>query len=174
MAGNSKQNPHVHVPCRLLSTTIAEAENDIYIYIYRERYSYIIYHKIRSINLSHCYHIFSLVVCLRCLLHHIVSLIAYTFRETGILFGFQLDELKLLWWPLAVLYCTCIRASCFFLCICIVRNKFTTTTTTLLLRSLWCVQMVGYVLACRSYSFARKLNHLIIIIVQTYLKTSNL
>ena len=27
------------------------------------------------------YHIFSVVMCLRCLLHYIVSLIAYTFRE---------------------------------------------------------------------------------------------
>ena len=30
---------------------------------------------------------FSLVVCLRCLLHHILSLIVYTFRETGNLFS---------------------------------------------------------------------------------------
>ena len=28
--------------------------------------------------------------------------------------GHQLNELKLIWWPLAVLYCTCIRASCYF------------------------------------------------------------
>ena len=42
------------------------------------------YHlQIESIPLSHCYHIFSLVLCLRCLLHHIPSLIAYTFRENG-------------------------------------------------------------------------------------------
>ena len=46
-------------------------------YIYRSCY----YHnQIGSIHLSHCYHI-SVVVCLRCLLHHILSLIAYTFRE---------------------------------------------------------------------------------------------
>ena len=43
----------------------------------------------------------------------------------------MLDELQFLWWPLAVLYCTCIRAKSklgFFLCICTVRNKVTTTT----------------------------------------------
>ena len=36
--------------------------------------------------------------------------------------------------------------------------------------SWWWVQIVGYVLACRSYSFVCTLHHLIIIIVQTYLK----
>ena len=43
-----------------------------------------------------------------------------------------------------------------------------------LLCSLWWVQIVGYVLACRSYSFVCIVNHLIIIIVQTYLKSLNL
>ena len=43
-----------------------------------------------------------------------------------------------------------------------------------LLCSLWCVQIVGYVMACRSYSFVSTLHHLIIIIVQTYLQTLNL
>ena len=38
--------------------------------------------------------------------------------------------------------------------------------------SLWWEQIVGYVLACRSYSFVCTLHHLIII-VQTYLKTLN-
>ena len=38
---------------------------------------------------------FSLVVCLRCLLHHILSLIAYTFRESGNLFSLLLCNL---WW----------------------------------------------------------------------------
>ena len=47
-------------------------------YIYSSRYYH---HQIGSIHLSHCYHIFSVAVCLRCLLHHILSLIAYTFRE---------------------------------------------------------------------------------------------
>ena len=47
-------------------------------YIYSSGY----YHyQIESIHLSHCYHIFSVVVCLRCLLHHILLLIAYTYRE---------------------------------------------------------------------------------------------
>ena len=66
-----------------------------------------------------------------CLLHHILSLIAYTFRENR--------EFNL-----------------FSLLVC----------------SLWWVQISRYVLACRSYSFACivGLHHLIIIIVQTYLK----
>ena len=74
---------------------------------------------------------FSVVLCLRCLLHHILSLIAYTFREN--------------------------------------RDFFS-----LLLCSLWWVQIVGYVLACRSYSFVCTVHHLIIIIVQTYRKILNL
>ena len=36
------------------------------------------------------------------------------------------------------------------------------------------VQIVGYVLACRSYSFVCTVHHLIVIIVQTYLETLNL
>ena len=44
----------------------------------------------------------------------------------------------------------------------------------LLLCRLWGVQKFGYVLACRSYSFACTLHHLIIIIVQTYLRTLNI
>ena len=43
-----------------------------------------------------------------------------------------------------------------------------------LLCSLWWVQMIGYVWSSRSYSFVCTLHHLIIIIVQTYLKTLNL
>ena len=34
------------------------------------------HHQIGSIHLFHCYHIFSVVVCLRCLLHHILLIIA--------------------------------------------------------------------------------------------------
>ena len=34
-----------------------------------------------GLYLTHCYHIFSVVVCLRCVLYHILSLIAYTFQE---------------------------------------------------------------------------------------------
>ena len=44
----------------------------------------------------------------------------------------------------------------------------------LLLCSLWWVEIVGYVLPCRSYWFVGTVHHLIIIIVQTYLKTLNL
>ena len=44
----------------------------------------------------------------------------------------------------------------------------------LLLCTLWWVQIFGYVLACRSYSFVCTVHHLIIIIVQTYLKALNL
>ena len=44
----------------------------------------------------------------------------------------------------------------------------------LLLCSLWWVQIFGYVLACRSYSFVCTVHHLSIIIVQTYLKALNL
>ena len=40
----------------------------------------------------------------------------------------------------------------------------------LLLCSLWWVQIFGYVLACRLYSFVCTAHHLIIIIVPTYLK----
>ena len=72
---------------------------------------------------------FSVVVCLRWLLHHILSLIAYTFREN---------------------------------------REF----VSLLLCSLWWVQIVGYVLACTSYLFVCTVHHLITI-VQTYLETLN-
>ena len=44
----------------------------------------------------------------------------------------------------------------------------------LLLRNLWWMQIVGSVLACRPYSFVCTLHHLIISIVQTYLKTLSL
>ena len=44
----------------------------------------------------------------------------------------------------------------------------------LLLCRLWWVQILGYVLTCRSCSFVCTLHHLIIIIVQTYLRTLNL
>ena len=44
----------------------------------------------------------------------------------------------------------------------------------LLFRRLWWGQIVGYVLACRSHSFLWTLHHLIIINLQTYLKTLNL
>ena len=69
---------------------------------------------------------FSVVVCLRCLLHHILWLIAYIPGKPGFLFS-------------------------------------------LLLCSLWWVQIFRYVLACRSCSFVCTLHHLIII-MQTYLR----
>ena len=67
---------------------------------------------------------FFVVVCLRCLLHHILHFLCIHSGKTGNLFS-------------------------------------------LVLCSLWWVQIVGYVLACRSYSFVCTLQHLIIIIVQT-------
>ena len=67
---------------------------------------------------------FPVVVCLRYLLHHILSLVIYTFRENREFFS-------------------------------------------LVLCSLWWVQIFGYVLACGLYSFVCTLHHLIIIIVQT-------
>ena len=42
-----------------------------------------------------------------------------------------------------------------------------------LMCSLWYVQMIGYIMACRSCSFVCKLQHPIIIIMQTYLKALN-
>ena len=49
-------------------------------YVYYVYSSYYYHHQIGSIHLSHCYHIFPWL-CLRCLLHHILLLIACTFRE---------------------------------------------------------------------------------------------
>ena len=51
-----------------------------------------------------------------------------------------------------------------------VRSGKTGNLFSLLLCSLWWVQIVWYVLACRSYPFVCTVHHLIIIIVQTYLK----
>ena len=61
---------------------------------------------------------------------------------------------------------------------CIIALPFVWSTTgqswiPLLLCSSWWVQIVGYVLAWGSYSIFCTLHHLIIIIVQTYLKTLN-
>ena len=54
-----------------------------------------------------------------------------------------------------------------------IRSGKTGNLFSLLLCSLWWVQIFGYVLACRSYSFVCTVHHLIIIIVQTYLKALN-
>ena len=55
-----------------------------------------------------------------------------------------------------------------------IRSGKTGDLFSLLLCSLWWMQIVGYVLPCRSYSFVCILHHLIIAIVQNYLKTLNL
>ena len=54
-----------------------------------------------------------------------------------------------------------------------IRSGKTGNLFSLLLWSLWWVQIFGYVLASRSYSFVCTVRHLIIIIVQTYLETLN-
>ena len=54
-----------------------------------------------------------------------------------------------------------------------IRSGKTGNLFSLFLCSLWRVQIVGCVLACRPYSFVCKVHHLIIIIVQTYLKALN-
>ena len=55
-----------------------------------------------------------------------------------------------------------------------IRSGKTGNLFSLSLCSLWWVQMFGYVLAYISYSFVCTVHHLIIIIVQTYLKALNL
>ena len=55
-----------------------------------------------------------------------------------------------------------------------IRSGKTGNLFSLSLCSLWWVLIFGYVLACRSYSFVCTIHHLIIIIVQTYLKALNL
>ena len=65
----------------------------------------------------------------------------------------------------------CYIIFCHFLYI---RSGTTGNLFSLSLCSLWLVQVFGYVLACRSYSFVCTVHHLIIIIVQTYLKALNL
>ena len=77
---------------------------------------------------------FSVVMCLRCLLYHII------------------------------IFCHLLH----------IRSGKTGNLISSLLCSLWWVQIFGYVLACRSYSFVCTVHHLIIIIVQTYLKALNI
>ena len=55
-----------------------------------------------------------------------------------------------------------------------IRSGKTGNLFSLLLCSLWWVQIVGHILACRSHSFVCTVYHLIIIIAQIYLKTLNL
>ena len=49
----------------------------------------------------------------------------------------------------------------------------TGTLFPLLMFSLWYLQMIGYIMACRSCSFVCRLHHLLIIIMQTYLEALN-
>ena len=58
-----------------------------------------------------------------------------------------------------------------YIIICHLLHKHTRILFSLLWHSLWRVQIVGCVVACRSYLFVCTFHHLIIIIVQTYLKT---
>ena len=97
-------------------------------YIYR---SFYYHHQIRSIHLSHCYHIF-LWLCA--------------------------------WDVCYIIFCHLLH----------IRSGKTGNLFSLSLCSLWWVQIVGYVLPCRSYSFVCTVHHLIIIILQNYLKTLNL
>ena len=55
-----------------------------------------------------------------------------------------------------------------------IRSGKTGNLVSLLLCSLWWVQIFGYFLVCRSYSFVCTVHHLISIIVQIYLKALNL
>ena len=55
-----------------------------------------------------------------------------------------------------------------------IRSGKTGNLFSLLLCSLWWVQIFKYVLACRPYSFVCTVHHLIIIIEQIYLKALNL
>ena len=55
-----------------------------------------------------------------------------------------------------------------------IRSGKTGNLFSLLLCNLWWVQIFGYAFACRSYSFVCTIHHLIIIIVQIYLKALNL
>ena len=50
-----------------------------------------------SISQSSEYHIFSVAACLRCLLHHILPLIAYTFRENGDFVFITIVEFMMSW-----------------------------------------------------------------------------
>ena len=49
----------------------------------------------------------------------------------------------------------------------------TGTLFPLLMFSLWYLQMIGYIMACRSCPFVCRFHHLMIIIMQTYLKALN-
>ena len=88
------------------------------------------HHQIRSIHLSHCYHIFPWLCA---------SDVCY------------------------IIFCHLLH----------IRSGKTGNLFSLLLCRSWWVQIFGYVLACRSYSFVCTVHHLIIIIVQIFLKALN-
>ena len=115
---------------------------------------------------------FSVVVCLRCLLHHIMLLIAHTFRENRkfvfiiivqfimsancrIRFGLKIAFVYLYITPSHYHHCA---------------NLSEYIELIKCLSAIFCRVCVGYILAWRSHSFICTLHHLIIIIVQTYLK----
>ena len=76
--------------------------------------------------------------------------------------------------PIVIIFCPwlCAWDVCYitFCHLLHIRYGKTGNLFSLLLCSLWWVQIFGYVLACRSYSFVCTVHHLIIIIMQTYLK----
>ena len=122
-------------------------------YIYSSCY----YHQIGSIHLSHCYHIFSMVVCLRCLLHHILLLIAYTFREIREFVFIIIVQFKMSANSIAYTF-----------------REIREIVFIIIVQLMMSANSRIYSLAWRSYLFICTLHHLIIIIVQTYLKTLNL
>ena len=79
--------------------------------------------------------------------------------------------------PIVIIFSVVVCLRCFeniFCHLLHIRFGKTGNLFSLLLCSLWWVQIVGHVLACRSYTFVCTVHHRIIIIVQTYLKTLNL
>ena len=126
-------------------------------YIYNSCYYH---HEIGSIHLSQCYHIFSWLkgyIYSSCYYHHQIGSIHLSHCY------------HIFPW-------LCIWDVCYiiFYYILYIHSGKNGNLFSLSLCSLWWVQMVRYVLTWRSYSFIGTLHHLIIIIVQTYLKTLNL
>ena len=67
----------------------------------------------------------------------------------------------------------CVSGNGFAIIVCHLLRKFRGNTRTfypLQMCSVWCLQTIGYIMACKLCSFACKLHHLIIIIMETYLK----
>ena len=79
--------------------------------------------------------------------------------------------------PIVIFFCSCVPGmlvTSYYVTYCIYIPGKTRILFSLLLLSLWWVQIFGYVVACWSCLFVCTLHHLIFIIVQTYLKTLNL